>query len=279
MNKNMKTLKNIFILGISLFMSVSCMNDFDEPEFKTPPFGNNAIGEANTTIAQLKEKYATTISSSGVEEITDDIIIEGVVVANDESGNIYKQFVIDDGTGSIIVGVNDVGLYAVMARGQKILIDCKGLHVGGYGQLAQIGGLYNGSIGRMNKFTFPLHVKLEGTPSPEMHGIEPLVIDETFFTNANKATLPRYVRMNNVHFEEADGTDLYAPEDIAYNNVVERTIKIGNTRVLFRFSTYADFANEVMPQGNFDITGVLTRYRDYWQFMLSSTNDIKSENE
>lgn len=275
----MKTLKNIFILGLSLFMATACMNEFDEPHFQQPPYGNNAIGEANTTIAQIKEKYASTISSSGVKEITEDIIIEGVVVANDESGNIYKQFVIDDGTGSIIIGVNDVGLYAMMARGQKVVIDCKGLHVGGYGQLAQIGGLYNGSIGRMAKATFPQHVKLIGAPSKEMHGIEPEVIDESFFTNSYKNSLPKYVRLNNVHFEEGNGINLYAPEDKASNNVVERTIMVGKNKVIFRFSTYADFANEPLPKGNFDIVGVMTRFRDYWQFMLSSTNDITPVNE
>lgn len=274
----MKTLKYLFILGMALFTATACMNDFDEPDFEQSPFGNNEIGAANTTIAEIKAKYASVISSSSVAEVTEDIIIEGVVIVNDESGNIYKQFVIDDGTGSIIVGVNDVGLYAVMARGQKILLNCKGLHVGGYGNLAQIGGLYNGSIGRMSKTTFPKHVKLVGKPSADYHGIEPQTIDADFFTSANKATLPRYVRLSNVHFEEGNGINMYAPENEAYNNVVERKIKIGKTNILFRFSTYADFANETLPQGNIDIVGVLTRFRDYWQFMLSSTNDITPVN-
>ena len=271
----MKAIKYLFTLGLLLFAATSCMNEHDEPVFTTPPFGNNSIGEANTTIEELKEKYASVISASGVKEITGDIIIEGVVVANDESGNIYKQFVIDDGTGSIIVGVNDVGLYAVMVRGQKVIIDCKGLHVGGYGKMAQIGGLYNGKIGRMQKVIYPKHVKLLGTPAEDYYGIEPQLIDENFFTNGNKEKLPLYVRMNNVSFVEANGTNLYAPEDEANSsNVVERRIKMGNTNVIFRFSTYADFANEVLPQGNFDIVGILTRYNDYWQFMLSATSDI-----
>lgn len=275
----MKAIKYLIYLGLTLFTATACMNEFDEPDFSQPPFGNNSIGEANTTIAQLKQQYASVISSSSVEEVTDNIIIEGVVIANDESGNIYKQFVIDDGTGSIIVGVNDVGLYAVMARGQKVIIDCKGLHVGGYGNLAQIGGLYNGSIGRMAKAIFPKHVKLVGAPAADYHGIEPVEIDESFFTSANKATLPRYVRLSNVQFEEGNGINLYAPEDEAYNNVVERKIKMGKTNILFRFSTYADFANEPLPEGKINLVGVLTRYRDYWQFMLSSTNDITPVNK
>ena len=275
----MKAIKYIIALGMALVTATSCMNNHDEPDFTTPPFGNNNIAEANTTIAELKAKYASTISVSGVKEITEDIIIEGVVVANDESGNIYKQFVIDDGTGSIIVGVNDVGLYAMMVRGQKIAVDCKGLHVGGYGKMAQIGGLYNGKIGRMQKALYPKHVKLIGQPAEDYHGIEPQVIDASFFTDSNKEQLPLYVRMNNFSFVEADGTNLYAPEDEANSsNVVERKIKMNKTNVIFRFSTYADFANEVLPQGNFDIVGILTRYNDYWQFMLSSTNDIHPVN-
>lgn len=271
----MKTIKKLFILGLMLFAVTSCMNDHDEPTFTTPPFGNNSIGEANYTIEELKNKYKSTIAASGVEEIKEDIIIEGVVVANDESGNIYKQFVIDDGTGSIIIGVNDVGLYAIMVRGQKIAIDCKGLYVGGYGKLAQIGGLYNDKIGRMQKALYPKHVKLIGEPAEDYHGLEPKVIDASFFENSNKELLPMYVRMNNVSFVEANGTNLYAPEDEANSsNVVERRIKMGNANVIFRFSTYADFANVVLPQGKFDIVGILTRYNDYWQFMLSSTSDI-----
>lgn len=261
-------------MGLSLFATTACMNDFDDPEFTNPPFGNNTIGEANTTIAQIKEKFANTISGSSVKEITEDIIIEGVVVCNDESGNVYKQFVINDETGAIIIGVNDVGLYAMMQRGQKVRIDCKGLYIGGYGKLAQVGGLYNGSIGRMAKTVFPKHIRLIGTPSSEYAEMTPETITADFFNDTNKNALPKFVRLENVEFKQADGKALYAPEDEAYNNVVERNVSIGKTNIVFRLSTYADFANETLPEGKMNITGVLTRYRDYWQFMLSSTEDI-----
>ena len=91
----MKAIKYLSILALSL-IATSCMNDFDEPQFNEPPFGNNEIGEANMTIEELKTKYSSTISGNSVKQITEDIIIEGVVVANDESGNVYKQFIIND---------------------------------------------------------------------------------------------------------------------------------------------------------------------------------------
>ena len=268
------------MLALSLVMATSCMNDFDEPTFEQPPFGNNEIGEANTTIAELKAKYASIINGNSVEEVTENIIIEGVVVANDETGNVYKQFIINDETGAIIIGVNDVGLYAMVPIGQRVRIDCKGLHVGGYGKMAQIGGLYNGKVGRMNKSVYPKHVRLVGTPDLNQTEMQPELIDDTYFTSANMANLAKFVRIENVTITEANGTELWAPEEKKNSsNVVERKIKMGNTDLVLRMSTYADFANEPLPTGKLNINGVLTRYNNYWQFVISSTNDIEQVNE
>jgi hypothetical protein len=274
----MKTIKYLSTLALSLIMATSCMNDFDEPTFEQPPFGNNEIGEANTTIEGLKTKYASTISGNSVVEITDDIIIEGVVVANDETGNVYKQFIINDETGAIVIGVNDVGLYAMVPIGQRVRIDCKGLHIGGYGKMAQIGGLYNGKVGRMNKSVYPKHVRIIGAPDLNQAEMQPETIDASFFTNENKDKLAKFVRLEGVEITEADGTALWAPEELQYNNVVERKIKMGNANIVLRMSTYADFANEAIPDGKLNINGVMTRYNDYWQFVISSTNDIEQAN-
>ena len=105
-----------------------------------------------------------------------------------------------------------------------------------------------------------------------------------------------YVELKNVKFKEADGERLYAPEEEQIsetNNAVERNVYVGSQKVIFRLSTYADFANVAMPKDTLNIKGVLTRYRnpgknndenDFWQFLLSSTADIekvvnKQENE
>lgn len=276
----MKAIKYLSIIALMLFTATSCMNDFDEPKFNEPPFGNNEIGEANTTIAQLKAKYATIISGSSVEEITEDIIIEGVVVADDAAGNVYKQIIINDPTGAMVIGINDVGLYATTPIGQRIRIDCKGLNIGGYGKMAQIGSLYNGKVGRMSKSIYQEHVRLIGAPSMMQEELVPEVIDENYFTSANMENLAKFVRLKNVSITEADGTATWAPEELKNSsNVVERRIKMGKTNLVLRMSTYADFANEVMPTGKLNVNGVLTRYNKDWQFVISSTNDIEQITE
>ena len=273
----MKTLKYLSIFALTLFTATSCMNDFNEPSFSEPPFGNNGIGEANTTIAELKSMYATIISGNSVEEITQDIVIEGVVVADDAAGNVYKQIIINDETGAMVIGINDVGLYAMTPVGQRVRIDCKGLKIGGYGKMAQIGSLYNGKVGRMSKSVYQDHVRLIGEPNLTQSELIPEVIDESFFTNTNKEKLAKYVRLENVSITEANGIATWAPEELKNSsNVVERNIKIGNTKLVLRMSTYADFANEAMPDGKLNINGVMTRYNNYWQFVISNTTDIET---
>lgn len=293
----MKAIKYLSLLALSL-IATSCMNDFDTPQFSEPQFGNNEIGEANTTIAKLKEDYATVILNNDTARFTDDIIIEGVVVANDEEGNVYKQFVINDSTGAIIIGVNDVGLYATMPVGQRVRIACKDLYIGGYGSLAQIGTKYFYSkysewqVGRMTKLDFQKHVRIIGEVNPNAPELTPMVITEEFLADKNNKNItPLYVELKNVNFKEADGKKLYAPEEEQIsetNTAVERNVYVGSQKVIFRLSTYADFANVAMPTGKLNIKGVLTRYRkpgkdddkyDYWQFMLSSTADIEQISE
>ena len=275
----MKAIKYLTILALSLF-ATSCMNEFDKPLYSDAPFGNNEIGAATHTIAQLKEEYNSTITGNSVQQITEEIVIEGVVVANDESGNVYKQFIINDATGAMVIGVNDVGLYAMVPKGQRVRIACKDLYIGGYGKMAQIGGLYNGKVGRMNRYIYPQHVRLIGIPDPTQEEMQPELIDDSFFTNENKNTLAKFVRLENVSITEANGTETWAPEEKKNSsNVVERNIKMGNTKVVLRMSTYADFANEAIPTGNLNINGVMTRYNDYWQFVISHTTDIETVNE
>lgn len=281
---------------LSLFAATSCMNDHDDPDFKQPPYGNNKIGEANTTIAELKAKYSETILNNGYEQFTEDVIIEGVIVANDETGNVYKQLVINDKTGAIIIGVDDVGLYAALPIGERVRISCKDLYIGGYGSLAQLGTKYYNTkyseyqIGRIAKTDFQKHIRIVGKAASTDPEMTPMEVTEQYLADSNnKDNAPVFVELKNVSFLEANGEKKYAPEEEQIsetNTAVERHVNIGSQQVIFRLSTYADFANEIIPKGKFNITGVLTRYRnpgnsskDYWQFMLSSTDDIKPVTE
>lgn len=284
----MKT-KTYIVLLCSLFMLLlsSCMNDFDAPAVLDPPYGNNTIGKANTTIKALKEKYASEIASSGVPaDIKDSVVIEGTVIGDDASGNIYKQLFIADETGGIIISANAVGMYAYMPVGQKIRINCTGLSIGGYGSQPQIGTPYLSDygirIGRMTETVWKKHVRIVGKPDLNAAVLAPVDIDGDWLTNAQPADVqPKLVRVKGT-FKDADGKTIYAPTNPNDPNATtvsrQFTVSGSSKSLTLRLSTYANFAKTVLPTGEVTVTGILTYYSfsgGAWQLALRSANDVQ----
>lgn len=264
---------SIFIVAALTLLFTGCMDNYDDPTNYV--YGNPAIGDANITVSELKTKFAGVISSNGCQEITEDLVFTGIVVADDESGNVYKQIYVNDGTGTMLVGINASGLYAMVPVGQKVAIDCKGLYIGGYGSMAQLGSLYQGKIGRMPEELWKHHVRLIGQPSDQYEELEPMTVDEAWLNSASKADAPYFVHFENIKINEADGKAIYAPEDEAdAGNGVNRSLKVGSKNLDFRNSIYANFASEVMPAAPVGMTGILSQYNGSWQFVVRTARDI-----
>jgi hypothetical protein len=62
-------------------------------------------------------------------KLTDDIVISGIVVANDKGGNIFNQIIIDDGTAGISVAIDQNALFGEFPVGRKVYVKCKGLYI------------------------------------------------------------------------------------------------------------------------------------------------------
>lgn len=274
-------LTGLFTAALSLALT-SCFDDnWKTPDMTNPPYGNNAISEANlVTIEQLKAKYASAISASGFERITEDMQLKATVIGNDIGGNIYKQICIQDTTGAMIVGINGTGLFPFLSVGQQILIDLKDLCIGGYGQQPQLGDEYNGSIGRMTTEKWEQHVRI--LPTHDMAQIDTIPFD----INMDMARYCGYlVRLDNVRIGDADGETTIAPEyksgtTLIYNGstngYVHHTLNNESMdKLVLRTSTYADFAAMVIPTQPVTLYGIATRYRNTWQILIRAEEDIK----
>ena len=170
------------------------------------------------------------------------------------------------------------GIYAYCPVGQKIVLNCKDLYIGGYGKMAQIGTLYEGKVGRMSEAQWKSNVRFVGSPNLSQPELKPLEIDENYLKTTDQSVTPQLIKLNNVVFTEADGETLYAPEEMGDGDI-NRNLKVGNTNVIFRVSTYSNFANDVIPEGNVQVTGLLTRYNDSWQIKVRTGRDITKTND
>ena len=275
----MKTRHIFLAIAIAYVGFSSCMDkDWEAPQFDEPLYGNNSImkqeGDKVITIGELKEKYSSLINAStdGSKEITEDWQLQVVVNGNDEGGNLYKQISIQDHTGAIIVGINGSNLYPYMPVGQQLLINLKGLYIGGYRKQAQIGALYRDGIGRMDTDVWEQHVRLLKPGE-----IEAKVDTVDFDENADKYALSgRIVRLSGVTIS-GEGTQVLAPEDGSVtltSNCANRLINNKSSLVL-RTSSYSKFANRAIPKGKVDVYGVCTRFNNTWQILMRTESDLQ----
>lgn len=282
----MKDLKYI-AMALVCALFVSCMaDDYDAPKLDESPYGNNELTETNVlSIEQLKTKYSNVIANNGMEEIKEDIQIKGRVTGNDIQGNIYNQFALQDETGALLISVTQGGLYGYLPVGQEVLVSLKGLIIGGYGKQPQVGGIYTNvktgaeSVGRMSRFVWESHYKLLGKVEPST--VTPTVFDPTKISDESYLAqhCGKLMTLKGVSFKDANGKNVFAPNDNSVQllaNAANRALnEYAAGKMVVRTSTYADFANEPLPTGKVDITGVFTRFNNVWQILLRSSDDIQ----
>lgn len=285
----MKRLRYIIMAMVATLMA-SCMgSDYAAPGLDpdNAPWGNNEITETNVvSIADLKARYASTIASNGYVKIEEDMQIKGVVTGNDYAGNIYQQIPVQDETGALVVGVSASALHGFLPEGQEILIDLKDLYIGGYGEQCQIGSVYTSpntgktGIGRMDRYTWQKHFRLIGEADVAKADALAEDFDPSKMTDASymEANAGKLMTIRRVSFLNADGKSVFAPDDGSValtSNCANRALKeYSSKNIVVRTSTYADFAQEIIPGGTKDIKGIFTRYYDTWQILLRSTDDI-----
>lgn len=289
----MKKIKFIALAFLALTLG-SCMGDgYADPDLteKVPaaPWGNNSLREKNViSIADLKTQFATIINSdNGYKQIEKDMMIKAVVTGNDVSGNIYNQVSVQDASGAIIIAINGSGLSGYLPVGQEILVNLKGLYIGSYKKLPQIGGvntkLSDGSLGmgKIERAIWNEHFKILNPGEADASTVVPEEFDLTKLTDAAymDANVGKLMTLKKVKFASANGTNVWAPDDTNTSLELidaETGKKISSSNLVVRNSGYSKFANEVVPQGVFDITGIFTRYNNTWQIVLRSTDDLKS---
>lgn len=261
MNK-LKFFAGIIALAGIIFTTSCVKDDFDQPEVYIP----HPNLTANISIMGLKDLYNS--SQSTIYKIESDTIVVGYVVANDVSGNLYKTLVIQDSTGGIEIKLDATGLYNDYPVGQKLYVKCKGLYLGTYGTMIQLGYLYQGSIGRIPQIYIAEHLFKDGLPEKP---IEPAL---KTIGGLSLADLNTIVRFDSVNFVEG-GTNIFCTQTVS--SAEDRVLKdqAGN-QIIVRTSKYASFAGETLPSGLGTIIGELSIYNGTYQLYIRDKNDIQN---
>jgi len=270
MNNNKFFLVLTVAVALAATIVVSCNKKFDEPPF-TNVDPNITV---NSTIKALKARHTV---SGAYDDITTDVTISGIVIADDKSGNIYKQLYIQDTTGAITLLLDANSIYGTFPVGRRIFVKCKGLTVTDNSGMIQLGikATINGSP------------SVEGIPATIIskyvtggsfnNAVEPKQVTVSQLgTNMQDPYLGSLIQLSNYEFGKGDTTKTYS-DTSQFKSTINRTINncSGTAAIIIRTSAYANFAAAKLPSGNGTISAIYTTFGTTKQLILRDTSDVK----
>ncbi len=245
----------------------SCKRSYDEPPVTGAP---NIV--ANTTIKDLKSRYTT---QGTTVAINDDVVIEGIVNMDDKSGNYYQQISIQDSTGGILLRLAGSNLNTSYPVGRKIYVKAKGLYLGDYGRMIQLGGgvdTINGGVTLLTQNLQDKHI-IKGEINQPL--IPRVVTFSQLTTNMQDPFVNTLIKLENVEFSAGDLNKTYADNGASGNRFVQGCTSPTTNRITLRTSDFANFATLPLPQGNGDILGIYSLFNTTKQLTIRDTTDVR----
>jgi hypothetical protein len=243
----------IVILTLAIFTGfISCKKEADKPEVKT------LLGHKVYSVNELKAIATCTNSCS--KRFTQDVYFIGVVLADESTGNFYKEIYLRDryNTGGIRLDFINRTSYSV---GDSIRVNLKGLDI----NVNSTSGMLEIDSIDHEKFL----VKFSSGPKPQ-----PRVLNLADINTSNPYSnyLCDLVQINGVGFVPADTNQIWA--DAVGQKSVNRTIAdCDGKQLIVRTSNYSDFASEKTPKGNGFIIGIATAYQGTSQMAIRTPKE------
>lgn len=190
--------------------------------------------------------------------IRQDLVFAGNVTANDRSGNFFRSFIVDDGTGAVEVKAGFYDLHNLYPVGRRVVIRARGLALGEYNGVMQLGAAVNEySAYRVEEFGTAVlldrHVVRDTVSAPA--AAIPCSADALDGVGAGRLVEVGPLRA------AADAPEYWAAEEdtvyssyavVCFSDAAGDTVRVATSR-------YADFAAERVPRGDVMLTGIVLR--------------------
>ncbi|MBK7698226.1 MAG: choice-of-anchor J domain-containing protein [Saprospiraceae bacterium] len=248
---------------LSLIYIMGCVKgDFDAPPSTLPEVSADKI----ITFDKMFEK----LKASGITDIGEENYLEAVVVADDKSGNFYKNLILEDlkGDKGITISIDENELHALYPVGQKVYVNLTNLAIGYYEGLPTLGINEGSRVGRIPAGLLKATLINGGT---------------TVTVTPNKVKLedlgPQHyntlIELEGMQFETATASTTYADANPTDPQSLNHNLQnCTGGKIVMRNSGFADFASQVVPSGNGKLVGVYSYYRSASQLFIRNVNDL-----
>lgn len=252
---------------------ISCNKVIDD----SPVIGEPGI-VANISIKDVKARY----TSGAPVEITDDIVIEGIVSCDDRSGNYYQQIAIQDETGGVLLRLSGNNLFNNYPVGRKLFVKLKGLFLGQYNGTLQFGGGVDSryiSTGGVTPIAYNLFDKciIKGQLNQQL--VPKVITASELTTSLQDKHISTLIKLLDYEFAATDTAYNYSESSSGYRGrTIQACISPNANKFTLYSSSYATFANIKLPKGNGSIIGVYSVFGSIRQISIRDTSDVNFVN-
>ncbi len=241
--------KSIFFVVISTVLVTSCVKkEWDEPPVATIPVGQIL------TIQDLVDTF-----NNVPIKFDQDFSLFGVITADDKSGNLYRNFYLQDNSGAILLRTLFSG---GLTEGDSVRIALKGI------TLTQFNGLM-----QLDSVNVDKNVIKQATQrfiQPQVVTMQQALTDPSL--------VAKLIKIENVEFASSEIGLTFA--NAAQLQTLNRNLVDcnGNT-IIVRTSGYANFANATIPSGNGSIIAILGTFNSTRQLYIRRVSELDMTGE
>ena len=270
----MKTnfLKSAFMAALTAGVFTACVND---DEYPVPNF------ECTETTLVKTMEVSEVPASPTIAQYTANDIIEAYVTSSDEGGNFFKtisfQTLPEDGpVKGFSVPVDVTSTFVNFEPGRRVLIELKDLYTDVAHGGMRIGAIFVNtsgavSVGRMPESQYRSVLNRSCVVRPESDLVRTMTIAEA----KNDANLNTLIEIDNVQFSDAAlGKTYFDPNNQVGGATNHLLVDDAGNTVIFRTSSFANFASKPVAEGRGKVRGVMTKFNSDYQFMARTERDI-----
>ena len=259
----MKTIAHLisFCLPLLALAGMTGCSDDERLPFEKGAQDDNTQLTGVQSISVLKSLYHDRST-----RITQDISVQGYIVANDTSGEFYKELVVEDDTGGIVVSLDEEKLYATYRLFDFVTINCRGLALGSEGGTLLLGTFPTGSypVDRIPSGEGSRYIAVAQAASRR----QPLTL-------AFDALTPRhiscYVRFDRVHFAESGKTWCDFDPETGDALTTDRTlIDQSGRQLVVRTDRRCDYARKTLPAGEGTVCGIVDYFNGAYRLRITN---------
>ena len=270
MHKRSISFVKFLLVSMALFSSYNCVKS---KVFAEPDATCESVLSANATFLDIKNLYV-----DETIQIQEDFLIEGYVISSDQENNFFGvlhfQDAAENPTDGFQIEIDLRNSYLFYDIGDRVLLNVKGLYLGKSKGVFKLGGVFssfgNEIVGRLPSATVFEQIKVL---CGESNNIIPTT---TTISELNDALANTLITIEGVEFltEELGSTFALEREETE-----RKLVDCVDNELTLKTSGFAEFQNNLIPEGRGHITGVLTREGDEYQLIVRKLSDINFEEE